>query len=674
MGSLKKRRKSRVCAAPHENRLKADLQTKRRQCRHHRSETGWPAVALAKPGLRTGVPKVRISEMRKRTKCGVSVCWGIIFALIFVGVRIAFPDPTTKPPAKTPRSHQTKQSVRQDDSVSAKPAPDLALRAGGERKAGALTHFVEGMAFEENGEMDRALDAYRRVLNVDPGQSQLAARVAGLLIQQDDFPQAIDVLKDAIKANPNTADAYQQLAFIYARYLKKTDQAIDYANRAIALNPADVEGYQRLVEIEVAAGQEKKALEALDRATKVRSSDPNFWMHLGKLYVAILFKSDSQPKPDDLKRVNEMFKKAAEQAGDDPGILKDVADYYAASQQLKEAIPLYLRVLELQPDDANAREKLATGFILTNQRGKAVEMLEQIIKQHPEKYQPYDLLAQVLDEEARSLQRAKRLDEAKAEFAKVAANYEQSLLINPNHAGTYLRLAELLLGPLKDAGRAVKFLTEARRRFPGAPEIVYYLALAQREAKQTQQAVATFEEALHEAELDQDNEIVNAKFYFNYGATAEQAGLYDKAADLLRKSIALDPANAAEAYNYLGYMWADHNMHLEEAEEMIKHALQIEPNNGSYLDSLGWLEFRQGKFDQALADLLRAAKNIERDDPIVFEHVGDIYLKLDRVSEALGSWQKALALDPKNEKLAEKIESTKATISKRSPIRTNPTQ
>jgi tetratricopeptide (TPR) repeat protein len=49
--------------------------------------------------------------------------------------------------------------------------------------------------------------------------------------------------------------------------------------------------------------------------------------------------------------------------------------------------------------------------------------------------------------------------------------------------------------------------------------------------------------------------MVNAKFYFNYGATAEQAGLYEKAADLLRKSIALDPVNSAEACNYLGYMW-----------------------------------------------------------------------------------------------------------------------
>jgi len=572
-----------------------------------------------------------------------------------------------------PSSATTKKAGRQDDSLNPKPAADLALRASGAHKADALAHFVEGMAFEENGEMDRALEAYRKVLNVNPGQAQLASRVAGLLIQQDDFPQAIDVLKDAIKANPNNAEPYQQLAFIYLKYLKKTDQAIDYANRAIALNPADVEGYQRLVEIEVAAGQEKKALEVLDHAAKIRSNDPAFWMRLGKLYMAILFKSDSQPKPDELKKTNEIFKKAAEHAGDDPAVLKEIADYYAASEQLKEAIPLYLRVLELQPDDANAREKLATGFILTNQREKAVEMLEQIIKEHSEKYQSYDLLAQVLDDEARSLQRANRIEEAKAKFAKVAANYEQSLLINPNHPSTYLHLAELLLGPLRDADRAVKLLTEARRRFPGAPEIVYYLAIAQREAKQSQQAVATFEEALHEAQLDEDDDVINSKFYFNYGAAAEQAGLYEKAADLLRQSISLDPANSAEAYNYIGYMWADHNMNLDEAEAMIRRALESEPNNASYMDSVGWVEFRKGKFDQALNDLLRAAKAVERDDPVVFEHIGDTYLKLNRVPEALDAWQKALALDPKNKTLTDKIESTKKTISKDLPVRTNPT-
>jgi tetratricopeptide (TPR) repeat protein len=290
-------------------------------------------------------------------------------------------------------------------------------------------------------------------------------------------------------------------------------------------------------------------------------------------------------------------------------------------------------------------------------------MLEQIIKQRPAKYQPYDLLAQVLDDQGRALARENKTGEAKAVFAKAAANYEQSLLINPGRATTSLRLAELLLGPVKNPERAVEILTEARRRFPDVPEMVYYLALALREAKHPQQAVATFEEALHESELE-SGEVANARFYFDYGATAEQAGLYDKAADLFKKSIALDPANAADAYNYLGYMWAEHNMHLEEAADMIKRALQIDPNNGAYLDSLGWLEFRQGKYEAALGDLQRAAQNMTRNDPVVFEHIGDAYSKLNRAPQALEAWQKARTLDPQNKNLAEKIDNAKTKVSK----------
>jgi tetratricopeptide (TPR) repeat protein len=222
-----------------------------------------PALHAAIPGrlpvCRTRARKIRLS-VRERKKCWVCSVWpGIIFAIsLLVAAAVADGQRPRASPAKIPRVHPGKAAARQDDSVSSKPAPDLGLRSQGAHKADALAHFFEGMAFEENGEMERALEAYRKVLNVDPGQSELASRVAGLLIQQDDFPQAIDVLKDAIKANPNNAEPYQQLAFIYTRYLKRTDQAIDYANRAIALNPGDAEGYQRLVEIELAAGQERR--------------------------------------------------------------------------------------------------------------------------------------------------------------------------------------------------------------------------------------------------------------------------------------------------------------------------------------------------------------------------------------------------------------------------------
>lgn len=595
------------------------------------------------------------------------------FFLSLAASLVARPRSVAPSPPASPSPAPTKKSVRQEDSVFITPAKDLLLHPDGEHKADALAHFVEGMSFEENGEMDKALAAYRKVLDVDPGQANLASRVAALLTRQDDFPEAIDVLKDAIKANPSAPGPLLQLAFIYTKYLRRTDQAIDYVNRAIALDPHNIDAYERLCEIALGAGDEKKALQSLDRATEIKSDDPVFWARLGKLYASIVFKPDRPPKPEEVARVNDIFKKAADRAGDDAAALKDVADYYASTQQIKEAIPLYLRLLELEPDDINAREKLATGFVLTNQREKAVEMLEAIIKEHPEKYQPYDLLAGLLDDAARALEREKKSDQAKAMFAKAAANYEQSLTINPGRASPYLHLAELLLGPLKQNERAVKVLSEARQHFPQTPEIVYYLGIAQREAKHFQEAVATFEEALHEAEAE-GTEIANARFYFDYGAAAEQAGLHDKAADLFRKSIAVDPANAADAYNYLAYMWAEHDTHLDEAEQMIKLALQADPNNGAYIDTLGWLEFRQGKFDQALSDLLRAAQKLTREDPVVLEHVGDACAKLSKPAQALDAWQKALNLDPQNKKLADKIDNAKTKMSKGQPPNANPIQ
>lgn len=514
--------------------------------------------------------------------------------------------------------------------------------------------------------MENALAAYQRVLNVDPGLSELALRVAALLSRQEDYPRAIDVLKDAIKARPKEAGPYLHLAFIYAKYLKKTDQAVKYANQAIALEPLNFEAYQRLYEIEAAGGQPQKALSALDRAASVKSEDAGFWIRLGKLYATIIFKSETEPKPEEIKRVNGFFEKAVANAGDDSAALKEIADYYAASQQIQEAIPLYLKVIELQPDDVNAREKLATGFVLTNQRDKAIAMLEEIIRKQPTKYQPYELLAQLSDEAGRALERANQPEQARAQFAKAAANYEQTLLINPSRANTYLRLAELLIVPLKDSERAIRFLTEARQRFPGVPEFSYFLGIAQREAKHPQQAIITFEEAVNEAQVAND-EVLNARFYFDYGAAADQAGLYDKAADLFRKSISLDPGNSAEAYNYVAFMWADHDMHLDEAEDMVGRALQFDPNNGAYLDTLGWVHYRKGKFEDALTELLHASQNLKQPDAVVFEHIGDTYAKLNRIPQALDFWQKAIGLTPDNKLLAEKIEKTRTTISKGPP-------
>ena len=114
-------------------------------------------------------------------------------------------------------------------------------------------------------------------------------------------------------------------------------------------------------------------------------------------------------------------------------------------------------------------------------------------------------------------------------------------------------------------------------------------------------------------------------------------------------------------------MWADHNMHLDEAEQMVGEALQFDPNNGAFLDTLGWIHYRKGKFEEAVNVLLRAEQNLTKPDPTVLEHIGDAYAKLEKIPQALEFWQKAIALTPENQLLADKIEKTKTRMSKAPP-------
>ena len=86
----------------------------------------------------------------------------------------------------------------------------------------------------------------------------------------------------------------------------------------------------------------------------------------------------------------------------------------------------------------------------------------------------------------------------------------------------------------------------------------------------------------------------------------------------------------------------DHNLNVEEGGELIKKALEIEPENGAYLDSLGWYYYKTNRFDEALGQLQQAIEKLKPEDAVVYEHLGDIYLKLNNGPKAIGSWEKAL--------------------------------
>jgi tetratricopeptide (TPR) repeat protein len=529
--------------------------------------------------------------------------------------------------------------------------PDQQLSKPLEKKADAQAAYMEGLLLEQDGDYESALAAYSRSLQLDPGGNpRLAVRVAHDYAKRGDVANGIDVLKDLALARPDEPLAYLNLAYFYLNQLKKPDLALKYAQKAVEVDPKNFSGYQMLFEVYVALKQKKDADSTLVRAQKLASNDPNFWLNLAELTIQLYTDGDLPFPAQRVPAVDQLLMKAAGYAENDGNVYAKIGDDYVLIDQVADAIPFYLRTLELNKDNADVRLKLAQSFLKTGQRDQAIHSLEEMVKANPTKFEIYEFLAR-LYEEAGNKERA-------------LANYEQALLIAPNQPELYLGAAQTQLS-LKQFDRAVATLEEARRRF-AIPQITYSLAIALASAKRYSDALPVFEAALQEAQSRQE-ELLDGSFYFNYGATAEQAGLVDKAATLLKRSIDLDPSKAAQAYNYLGFMWVDRNMNLDEAGLMIKKALDIDPENGAYLDSLGWYYYRKGDFARALTELLHAADLINPPDPVVYEHIGDTYKSLGNAAMALTYWQKGLTLDPQSRSLATKIDQAKAKVTSNPP-------
>jgi Tfp pilus assembly protein PilF len=166
-----------------------------------------------------------------------------------------------------------------------------------------------------------------------------------------------------------------------------------------------------------------------------------------------------------------------------------------------------------------------------------------------------------------------------------------------------------------------------------------YLGLAQ--IYERGRRFAEAENAARRAESMGASEEENEVAWYLLGAIFERQEKYDAAEEFFRKVLGVNPRNAA-VLNYYGYMLAERGVRLDEAVAMVERALEEEPNNGAFLDSLGWAYFKQNRLDLAEQYLRRAAERTGG-DPTIYDHLGDLYLKIGRVNQAAAEWEKALA-------------------------------
>src|SRR5262249_45916670 len=145
--------------------------------------------------------------------------------------------------------------------------------------------------------------------------------------------------------------------------------------------------------------------------------------------------------------------------------------------------------------------------------------------------------------------------------------------------------------------------------------------------------VKSFEEGVR---LDPEN----PEMHFNLGTALDKVNRFDDVVNEMEETIRLDPKHA-NALNYLGYSYADRGVKLPEAVDLIQKALEVKPNDGYYLDSLGWAYYKLGKLDEALTELQRAVAVVS-DDSVIHEHLGEIYYQKGLKTDAKKEWLRSL--------------------------------
>jgi Flp pilus assembly protein TadD len=233
----------------------------------------------------------------------------------------------------------------------------------------------------------------------------------------------------------------------------------------------------------------------------------------------------------------------------------------------------------------------------------------------------------------------------KDELAIVA--YQSVPETSPLHEDAEIQAA-LVLDGLGRSDEAIKRLDAIVAANAHDAEALSALAGVQRSAKQYQEAASTYSKAISAVGIpNKDNWTL---FYFR-GICFERAKKWPKAEEDFKKALELFPDQPL-VLNYLGYSWVDQGMNLDEAFKMLRRAVELRPNDGYIVDSLGWAHYKLGQYAEATQTLERAV-DLKPEDPVLNDHLGDAYWKVNRRIEARFQWNHARDMHPEPEDLPE---------------------
>jgi tetratricopeptide (TPR) repeat protein len=542
-------------------------------------------------------------------------------------------------------SNGTRQG-RVSTSQTSVPAPVIEappVKIKEEKLISAHAHYAQAVIYDMQDDAAHALDEYAKSAVDDPGNEELVLELSRRYIQQKDDEKAIEVLKRATALPDASGPLFARLGMVYSR-AGKDDLAMAACQTAIRKSPQSLTGYQNLFLIYLQKGRPADALKVLDQAAKAPGTDAEFLVDLGELYANLERQAPSQ-KESTRPNALQVLKRADKLNPTDPHIHMKLADGFNVLGDSTNAVRLYLQLLNKYDDNpavrGDVRAKLADIYLRDKDSTNATEQLKAIIQDDPANAKAYYYLGSLAYDQ-------RNLPEA-ADF------FHKTLLLSDDFEQAYYDLAGVQIN-LDQPKEAIATLDKARHKFQNGFVLEFFTGLAYSKQKDYTNAVTHLISAEVIAKATEPKRL-NTSFYFQLGSAYEREGDLEQAELYFDKCLQMSP-NFPEALNYLGYMWAEHDVKLDKARELIEKAVKLEPKNAAYLDSLGWVLYKLKQPKEALENIQEAIKYSEEVDATLYDHLGDVYAALRQNSMASEAWRKSLAVEP-NDQVKKKLDQIK---------------
>ena len=532
----------------------------------------------------------------------------------------------------------------------------------------AYTSYALACLAEIDGRYPEAESLLREALQRDKDSPYLVLKLSEILAKRGSMQDALAAAQRAVNLDPSDLMARGFLAQLYSQ-LQEFELAISQYREILANDPDNKDVRLQLVTLLI---RSKDYEAALDELSILTHKEPG-------LIVAHYYEGKINLELKEYDKAEKAFLRVLKLNASFFPALFDLAALYATSGKLDMAVETYQKILLSDPTETTARERLIALYYKMGQKDlaeKHLNEMKELIGPGNEKrrrlgllYLRYGKLKESIDEltaivsawpddqEARyylgaALEESEDLDEAYKNFDLVTPE-------NEYFANSRVHMAYILEKQEK-TGEAIGLLRQTiTQTSEHLPQLYLVLASLYEIREEHENAINVLREG-----LQYNSE--NIDLYYRLGILLGKSKRMEESIKQMEIVIKIDPRHA-DALNYIGYTYADENVHLDRALEFIEKAIQYKPNSGYIINSLGWVYFRKGLYDKALTELKRAVE-LAPQDPAIAEHLGDVYYKKQEYGNALKAYEKAISLkNAETERLQGKIKDASEQLKSGSP-------